>query len=162
MKSKKLVVVVMAVMEPAAKTHCESLKASPVKVPGVPAKSLIVFCLPTNFNKFLTSWWVNGNTHLLKPSRNQRKKGPLKLYREDIKKENVKYLIPRNWNWGVKNYAWESKKDGENTVQETDGEQKERGKDRRGHGTKEIIKWEQVSKNGHWRLDMLWWWSSRS
>lgn len=33
-----------------------------------------------------------------------------------------------------------SKKDGENTVQETDGEQKERGKDRRGHGTKEIIK----------------------
>jgi hypothetical protein len=45
---KKLVVVVMAAMEPAAKTHCESLKASPVKVPGAPAKSLM-FSLSFSF-----------------------------------------------------------------------------------------------------------------
>jgi hypothetical protein len=47
---KKLVVVVMAAMEPAAKTHCESLKASPVKVPGAPAKSLM-FSLSFSFGR---------------------------------------------------------------------------------------------------------------
>lgn len=47
MKLKKLEVEAMAVIEPAANTHCESLKASPVKVPGVPAKSFMFSPLPT-------------------------------------------------------------------------------------------------------------------
>lgn len=42
-KLKKLVVVAIEAIEPAAKTHCEILRRRPVKVPGVPGKSFIFF-----------------------------------------------------------------------------------------------------------------------
>jgi hypothetical protein len=40
-KLKKLVVVAIEAIDPAAKMHCEILRTSPVKVPGVPGKSFI-------------------------------------------------------------------------------------------------------------------------
>lgn len=40
-KLTKVVVVAMEAIDPAAKTHCAILRNSPVKVPGVPAKSFI-------------------------------------------------------------------------------------------------------------------------
>lgn len=52
-KSKKLEVEAMEAIEPAAKKHCEILRTSPVKVPGVPGKSFI-FCVSKQRNfKFL-------------------------------------------------------------------------------------------------------------
>ena len=44
-KLKKLEVVAMEAIDPAANTHCEILRRSPVKVPGVPGKSFIFFLL---------------------------------------------------------------------------------------------------------------------
>jgi hypothetical protein len=44
-KLKKLEVLAMDAIDPAAKTNCEILRRSPVKVPGVPGKSFILFLL---------------------------------------------------------------------------------------------------------------------
>ena len=43
MNSKKVLVVAIEAIEPAAKKHCNILRISAVTVPGVPAKSLISY-----------------------------------------------------------------------------------------------------------------------
>ena len=49
-KLKKLGVVAIEAIDPMAKRHCETLRPSPVKVPGVPGKSFIVFSKSNKFS----------------------------------------------------------------------------------------------------------------
>lgn len=58
---KKLGVVAMEAIDPAAKMNCDILRAKPNIVPGVPGKSFIVF---SKRMKLLDSSQLITNTHL--------------------------------------------------------------------------------------------------
>lgn len=54
-KLKKLGVVVMEAIDPAAKMNCAILRAKPRTVPGVPGKSFIFLSKTSKYLRFLTA-----------------------------------------------------------------------------------------------------------
>ena len=105
MKLKKLLVVAIEAIEPAAKTHCEILKTSPVKVPGVPGKSFIFYSNTKQKIRFLIGQRKNPSSQLIQMQNkiitNQKQFisiHQLTLFLKKQVKQNSKERYPENKN----------------------------------------------------------------